>query len=85
MQREKVDIDGEKGAQINVVAKKILAQGIQTSYTLYLVFIFSFFCLYYVIDQAIYYIFSLLSLYYVTDFIKRLELRLLVTFIFNKD
>ena len=27
MQKEKVDIDGEKGAQISIVAKKILVQG----------------------------------------------------------
>ena len=30
-------------------------------------------------------IFSLLCLYYVTDLIKKLELHLLVAFIFNKD
>ena len=56
IQKEKVDIDGEKGAQINVVAKKIVniwmiqnyEQEVQTSYTLYLLFIFSL--LYYFTD-----------------------------------
>ena len=58
IQKERVDIDIEKGAQISVI---------RNYDTLYLLFIFSFLCL-----------------FYVTDLIKKLELRLLVTFIFNK-
>ena len=74
IQKEKVDIDGKKGAQIAVVAKTIAHQG------------WSDIMKY---QQAIHYIsffiFLLLCFYYTTGLIKKLELPLLVTFIFNKD
>ena len=57
IQKENVDIGDEKGAQISVVAKKIVTRMIrnydykvQASYALYLFFIFSLLCLYYVTD-----------------------------------
>ena len=64
MQKEKVDIDSEKGAQISVVAKKIVTQGWSK------VMIMKY-------KQAIHcicFFFSLLCLYYVIDLIKKLEL-----------
>ena len=56
--KEKVDIDGENVAQISVVTKKIVTQGssknydyeVQTSYKLYLFFVFLLLWLYYVTD-----------------------------------
>ena len=92
IQKEKVDIAREKGVQISVVAKMIVKQGWSEiiimkykqaiHYTSF--FIFSL-CLY---NWSIYtlYLFFIFSLcLYVTNLIKKLELGLLVTFIFNKD
>ena len=92
IQKEKVDIAREKDVQISVVAKMIVKQGWSEiiimkykqaiHYTCF--FIFSL-CLY---NWSIYtlYLFFIFSLcLYVTNLIKKLELGLLVTFIFNKD
>ena len=76
IQKEKVDIDVEKSAQISIVAKKSVCNtkmtpdydyGTQTSYTLQL------FCC-----------FLLLCSYYVTVMIKKQELRLLLVIILFK-
>ena len=72
IQKEKVDIGGENGAQISVVANKIVTQGGSEIM---------------IVKQAINYTcfyFLVIMLIYVTDLIKKLELSLLVTFIFNK-
>ena len=94
IQKEKVDLAREKGAQISVVAKMIIKQGWSEiiimkhkqaiHYTCF--FIFSLLCLYNwsIYTLYLFFIFSLLCLY-VTNLIKKLELSLLVTFIFNKD
>ena len=70
---DNADIDGEKGAQISILARKRFFNeddppdydyGIQASYRLHLFFIF-----------------SLLCSYYVADMIKILELRLVVVLV----
>ena len=54
MQKEKVDIDGEKGAKISIVTKKIVTKMIQrlrlwSTNKLYIIFVFCFcFSYYYV-------------------------------------
>ena len=74
IQKEKVEIDCEKGAQISIVAKKIVTQGWSE------IMIVKY-------KQATHYICFLFSWCYVcvTDLIKKLELHLVVTFTFNKD
>ena len=69
MQKEKVDIDNEEGAQISNVAKKTLAQRLWSPNKLFMTIIFFF---------------LLLCLCYVTDMIKILELGLLVITILFK-
>ena len=72
IQKEKIDIDGEKSVQIRIVAKKTVTQR----------------WLQIVSKQATHYnyfvVFALLSLCYVTDMIKKQELCLLVVIILFK-
>ena len=68
IQKEKVSIDGEKGAQISVAAEKIVTQ--RWSEII-------------ILNYNLVFLFSLLCLYYVTDLVKKLELSLLVTFSFH--
>ena len=74
LQKDKVFIDGEKGSQISVVAKYIVTQGWSKHHDYEAQ-----------TSDTLYWFILLLCLYYVTDLIKKLELSLLVTFIFNKD
>ena len=69
IQKEKVSIDGEKGAQISVAAKKIVTQ--RWSEII-------------ILNYNLVFLFSLLCLYYVTDLVKKLELSLFVTFSFQR-
>ena len=66
-------MDGDKGAQIRVVAKNIVTQGLsETMIMKHMQAIFPFY-------------FLVIMFIYVTDLTKKLELCLLVTFIFNKN
>ena len=76
IQKEKVDFDGEKGAQITILAKKIVTQG----WSAIMIMKYK-----QAIHSVCFFIFLLLCLYYVTDLIKKLESHLLVTFIFDKN
>ena len=75
IQKEKVGFDGEKGAQISILPKKIVTQGWSAIMIMK----------YKAIHSICFFIFLLLCLYYVTDLIKKLESCLLVTFIFDKN
>ena len=73
IQKEKVDIDGEKSAQISIVAKKT-----ETQRWLQIMIIQTY------IIQATHYdhfVVFLLCLYYITDTIHKLELHLLAVVI----
>ena len=77
IQKEKVEIVCEnKGAWINVVAKAIVTRG----WSEVMIMKYKKLCIIYIC------FFIFLLLYFdVTDLIKKVELHLMVTFIFNKD